>query len=119
MTALTMITLPAVALSALLSLAAAPARADCHWAWHCDQAGACGFVPFCDSPDDKPPPLQGVRPGGERKPLALPDAAHPRRKPLPGYTPVNPPPPGVAPVSPAAPRPDQKKPAQGAGEVQN
>lgn len=114
-----MIKLPAAAWPALFLLAAAPARADCHWAWHCDRTGACGFVPFCDSPGDKPPPLQGVRRPDGRKPLPLPDASHPGRKPLPGYKPVNPPPPGAAPASPATPCAGKKIPAQGAGEVQN
>jgi hypothetical protein len=89
-----------VALPGLLLLAATPARADCHWAWHCDKSAGCGFVPFCDSPNDKPPPLQGARLARGAKPLPLPSESRPGRKPLPGYKPVNPPPPGMAPAGP-------------------
>jgi len=111
------------ALSVLLLplLSAAPARADCHWAWHCDQAARCGFVPFCDRPDDKPPPLRGARLPGDGKAALLAPDAHAARKPLAGFTPVNPPPAGPAlgapmpapgsaqaPCAPAAAQPARK-----------
>jgi hypothetical protein len=89
--------LRSVALPVLLLFAATPVRADCHWAWHCDKSAGCGFVPFCDSPNDKPPPLQGARLpcDNNSKPLPLPADGQPHRKPLPGYKPVNPPPPAA------------------------
>jgi hypothetical protein len=87
-----------VALPALLlfaaTLAATQARADCHWAWHCDRAAGCGVVPFCDTPNDKPPPLRGARLPGDISPAPLPPNAYAARKPLPGFKPINPPPPG-------------------------
>jgi hypothetical protein len=101
----------AFALSALLLAAALPARADCHWAWHCDQSGACGFVPFCDSPNDKPPPLQGMPPPNEGKSLPVPPNPHSQRKPLPGFKPINPPPPATRQITPPEPcEPDKNGP---------
>jgi hypothetical protein len=87
----------------MLFFAALPVRADCDWRWYCDRSGACGFVPYCDSPHDKPPPLQGMAPpsgGASGKPVA-PEQS--QRKPLPGYKPVNPPPPAAPPAKTAAP----------------
>lgn len=102
-------------LPALLLLAAPAAFADCHWAWHCDKSAGCGFVPFCDSPSDKPPPFQGARLARDAKPLPLPTESHPGRKPLPGFKPINPAPPGLAPPSDrtnvppeSAPQPSQQ-----------
>lgn len=110
--ALNMIKLTRVALPVLLLLATTPTRADCHWAWHCDRVAGCGFVPFCDSPNDKPGPLQGARLPGDGRSLPLPPNAHPGRKPLPGFKPVNPPPP----ATPPAGTPDACAPA-GAGSA--
>jgi hypothetical protein len=96
-----------LALPVLLLGAAAPARADCHWAWHCDQAGACGFVPFCDSPNDRPPPLQGMlQPRPDTRPVAPPSKP---RQPLPGFKPINPAPPSLpGPANSSPPRSDDK-----------
>jgi len=93
-----MLKLPVIAPLVAMSFTAIPAHADCHWGWYCDPSAGCGFVPFCDSPNDKPPPLQGLRPpdADNRRPVAPSAPGHSGRKPLPGYLPVNPPPPGIA-----------------------
>jgi hypothetical protein len=85
---------PAIALLAMLPFAAPDARADCHWGWYCDRAAGCGFVPYCDSPSDKPPPFQSLRPpdADGKRPAPPPAPGHCARKPLPGYRPINPPP---------------------------
>jgi hypothetical protein len=96
-----------LALLALLLLAATSARADCHWAWHCDKSAGCGFVPFCDKPDDTPPPLRGARLPGDGSQAPLAPGAHAGRKPLPGFRPINPPPAG----------PGLEQPVSGAGKT--
>jgi hypothetical protein len=100
----------AAALSSLLLLPATDVRADCNWGWYCDKSARCGMVPYCDSPTDKPPPLQGARLPHDGKPQ--PVRANSHRKPLPGFKPINPPPPGMAPVAPPdSCLPDKKCPA--------
>ena len=42
--------------AALVSIAAAPAFADCHWEWLCNGDGACKQMPVCDTLYDKAPP---------------------------------------------------------------
>lgn len=74
----------------LLAMASNTASAACHWGWYCKSGGAdCGFVPFCDSPDDTPPPFQGVHPKAEKgaqpvDPSTLPPEG---RRPLAGAKP--------------------------------
>jgi hypothetical protein len=107
-----------VLFAALSMLTAAPARADCHWGWYCERPDNCGFVPYCDSPTDRPPPLQGLltpRPGGG-KVLPLPTPGHPGRKPLPGFHPIRPPPStGTSPPPPSA-KPDGRDSTAGAAQ---
>jgi hypothetical protein len=92
--------LPAMVLLAMLPFTAAPASADCHWGWYCDRSAGCGFVPFCDSPSDKPPPLQGLRPpDADGKRPAPPPTGQRARKPLPGYHPITPPPGSMPPAA--------------------
>lgn len=76
----------------LIALIPNAAYAACHWGWYCKNAGNdCGFVPFCDSPDDTPPPLQGVRPNVDTgaqpvDPSSLPEQG---RQPLVGAKPLS------------------------------
>jgi len=42
--------------AAFVSLAAAPAFAECHWEWLCNGEGACKQMPVCDTLYDKATP---------------------------------------------------------------
>lgn len=74
-----------LALGMLALVTIEPAVAACHWGWYCDDAGNCGYVPYCDSPTDVPPPFQGTNPGPPGGPL---DPSAPPRRPLPGFKPI-------------------------------